>query len=93
MADLRQGLSAKSCPLASCCRYSCKAQIILSVWGVLHLYGTQPLSFLVSLVLSARRGGGWQGAPRRPAFSRNPYFLLTKEKSIRITLGIILANL
>lgn len=59
-ADLRRGLSAKSCPLASCCRYSCKAQIILSVWSVLHLYWTQPLSFprSGSGVESAWSGGG-----------------------------------
>ena len=42
-ADWRKALSAKSLPLASCCRYSCRAQIILSVWSGLHLFRTQPL--------------------------------------------------
>ena len=61
LVDLWQGRSAKSCPLASCCRDSCKAQIILSVWGVLHLYWTQPLSFLQSKTSAECRrveGGG-----------------------------------
>ena len=48
LVDLWRGRSAKSCPLASCCHDSCKAQIILSVWSALHLYWTQPLSFLQS---------------------------------------------
>ena len=44
-ADWRRALSSKSRPLASCCRYSCRAQIILSVWSGLHLFRTQPLCF------------------------------------------------
>ena len=48
LVDLWRGRSAKSCPLPSCCHDSCKAQIILSVWSALHLYWTQPLSFLQS---------------------------------------------